>query len=117
MRCRFTLRWLVAVVALAAAADPASASSPDAVARESASAAPDPADDPRLARTGPAEQGFRKLEDGVLWRPFFFVQLVAGAAVLPLAIPIAWAVADWEDAIDICITGPYGMVFERPLGE
>lgn len=114
MKCRTALGYLALTLALGA---PNVSARADEVREASTYAAPDPAEDPRRAVTSEGEQTVRKLNDVVFWRPFYFVQLVAGVAALPVALPVAWAVADWEDAIDMCVTGPYAMAFERPLGE
>lgn len=79
--------------------------------------APEARDDPRLPRAGPGERTLREVGDAVFARPFHLVRLVAGIAVLPVALPVAAAFADWRDAVDICVTGPFAMVFRRPLGE
>ena len=73
--------------------------------------------DPRLHRAGPRERTLREVGDAVFVRPILFVRLVAGSAMLPVALPIAALFADWHDALDICVTGPYDMVFRRTLGE
>ena len=79
--------------------------------------APDARDDPRLHRTGSGERILREMGDAAFSRPVHFVRLVAGVAALPVALPIAAVFADWRDAVDFCVTGPYEMVFQRPLGE
>lgn len=73
--------------------------------------------DPRLRRTGDEERRLRQVGDAVFSRPVLFVRMVAGVAMLPVALPVAAVFADWRDALDFCVTGPYGMVFQRPLGE
>ncbi len=118
MRTRTALAGLTLAFAFGAGTLPAAAAQADGARGEGAYVAPDRADDPRSSRTsGEAETAARKLNDALLWRPFFAVQLVMGVAVLPVALPIAGAAADWQDAIDICVTGPYAMLFARPLGE
>lgn len=99
-------------VCAAAAAGPAQATEE----ARTAHTPPDPGDDPRLRRTGSAERAVRQAGDLVFARPFFLVQLVAGTALLPVALPVAAAFADWRDALDICVTGPWEMLVERPLG-
>ncbi len=59
----------------------------------------------------------RRPRDATFSRPVQFVRLLAGVAALPVALPIAAVFADWRDALDFCVTGPYEMVFQRPLGE
>jgi len=106
--------------AVAPAADPAAA---DAVAPAAGSAAAldlrslDAGDDPRLRHTGREERLVRAVGDLVFSRPIHFVRWVAGIGVLPVALPIAALFADWRDAVDICVIGPYRMTFARPLGE
>jgi hypothetical protein len=78
-------------------------------------AALDPRDDPRLRRTGETERVLREVGDAVFARPIHFVRLVAGVAMLPVALPTAALLGDWRDALDICVTGPFEMVFQRPL--
>lgn len=110
------LALVLSVAPIPAAAAPAARGDADADGVRVASRPPDPGDDPRLRRTGGAERAIRGLGDAVLVRPFLLVQLVAGIAVLPVVLPVAAAVADWRDALDLCVAGPYEMVFERPLG-
>jgi hypothetical protein len=98
-------------VATAGGAEPEAAEAPVA------HTPPESGDAPGLTRTRSAERTARRLGDAVFVRPFLFVQLVAGIAVLPAALPIAAVFADWRDALDICVEGPYEMVFERALGE
>lgn len=73
--------------------------------------------DPRLERTGGAEKVVRQMGDLLFERPFHLVRLVAGVALLPVALPTAALFAQWRDALDVCATGPYTMLVERPLGE
>jgi hypothetical protein len=73
--------------------------------------------DPRLEQTGGAERLARQAGDLLFVRPFHLVRLVAGVALLPVALPTAAIFAQWRDALDICATSPYQMLFERPLGE
>lgn len=73
--------------------------------------------DPRLQQSTETEQLIREVGDAVFSRPFHFVRLLTGVAVLPVALPIAAVFADWRDGLDICVTEPWAMTFERPLGE
>jgi hypothetical protein len=68
--------------------------------------------------SGPAaEDGVRKVWDVLFWRPVYVVQLVGGVAALPVALPLAATIGDWRDGVDMCVTGPFAMAFERPLGQ
>lgn len=123
-----TARWICSVLlgltltapldlmnATAAGAAPGSG-----VAMEGGSASHVPSgagDDSPSRRSGDGQRTLRQVGDAVFSRPFHFFRLVAGVAALPIALPIAAVFADWHDATDICITGPYWMTFERPLGE
>jgi hypothetical protein len=78
---------------------------------------PEAGDDPRLERTGGGERTLRRVGDAVFARPIFLVRLVAGIVAFPVALPIAAVFADWRDAVDVCVSGPYELVFRRPLGE
>jgi hypothetical protein len=109
------LAVLVALVPARVAS--AGGTAPEAGEAPVAHAPPEPGEAARVRRTRSAEQAVRRLGDAVLVRPFLFVQLMAGVAVLPAVLPIAAVFADWRDAFDICVEGPYAMVFERPLGE
>ena len=62
------------------------------------------------------EGTLRPLGDALFARPVNFLQLVAGVAMLPLALPIATLFAEPRDALDICVSRPYEMLV-RPLGE
>jgi hypothetical protein len=126
MTTRRATRRLVLALALAAQLAPASASAMGGEGGGGAGvetpatpsyAAPDAGDDPRLRRTGPEERALRQVGDAVFSRPFHLVRLLAGVAMLPIALPIAAVFADWRDAVDVCVTGPYGMAFQRPLGD
>ena len=59
----------------------------------------------------------RKAWDLVFWRPVFFAQLIVGTAALPIALPITALVGDWRDTLDACVTGPFELTFQRPLGQ
>jgi len=59
----------------------------------------------------------RQAWDLVFWRPVFLTQLVVGTAALPIALPIAAITGDWRDTLDVCVTGPFELTFQRPLGE
>ena len=67
--------------------------------------------------SGPAVDGVRVVWDVLFWRPVYVVQLVAGAALLPVAVPIAAASGDWRYGVDVSVRWPYEMAFERPLGQ
>ncbi len=102
-------------LARAAGAEPGPGVAPETI--SDSTVAPDPSDDPRLHRTGTAERVVRQAGDVVFSRPIHLVRLVAGVAALPVALPVAAVFADWRDAVDFCVTGPFWMVFQRPLGE
>ena len=99
------------------AAGAGSAPERDATAASGAYLSADLRDDPRLHRTGGAERALRRAGDLVFSRPIHLVRLVAGVAIFPVALPVAAVFADWRDAVDSCVSGPFGMVFQRPLGE
>jgi hypothetical protein len=112
--------WLLAAaLLLASAAPPAGAARAETtdveLAARPADTAPDPRDDPRRRRTGQEEQALHEVGDAVFSRPVHVVRLIAGVAMLPVALPLAAVLGDWRDALDICVTGPFAMVFERPL--
>jgi hypothetical protein len=73
-------------------------------------------DDPARLRHAGSAGTLRPLGDALFARPVNFLQLVAGVAMLPLALPIATLFAEPRDALDICVSRPYEMLV-RPLGE
>lgn len=74
-------------------------------------------EDPRLRESSVEQQRLRRWGDAAFERPFYIARLLAGVALLPVALPIAWIFTDSDHALDICVTGPYEMAFERPLGD
>ena len=58
-----------------------------------------------------------QVADVVLARPLSAVRLVVGAALLPLAWPVAAVLGDADWAVDVCIRDPANHLLHRPLGE
>jgi hypothetical protein len=119
------IRRLALVLALATppvvlpCASSAASETPAAMGEEatlSSSSYSDGESNPERRQGGGVKGTLRSVGDALFARPVNFLQLVAGVAMLPLALPIATLVAEPSDAIDICVTGPYGMLV-RPLGQ
>jgi hypothetical protein len=71
-----------------------------------------------------AEEGRNALADArdyavdvAIARPLGFVQLAAGAVLLPLMYPLSWISPAQVDVFEICVGDPAAQTFTRPLGQ
>lgn len=71
-----------------------------------------------------AEEGRNALEnvrdyvaDVAIARPLGFLQLVAGAVLLPVAYPQQWVSPAEVEVFEICVADPAAQTFTRPLGQ
>jgi len=62
------------------------------------------------------QQVARSVFDLALMRPFGLLQVLVGAAVLPVAWPVGWATGGEDDVLRACIQDPVARTFRRPLG-
>jgi len=67
-------------------------------------------------RAGADASPVRKAYDVVVLRPLDVARLVAGAAFLPIAYPVALVTGGTDFVLDVCILRPVDRAFQRPLG-
>lgn len=112
-----TRKALLFVLAAAALPGPAEGGEPAATDPTDAYYAAGSLEDPRLHETTAGERRLQRGGDAAFERPFHIARFLAGVVALPVVLPIAWVFTDWNNAVDVCVTGPYAMAFERPLGD